>query len=83
MTENIKKFVSENYPATAFYAVVKFDSEYNDETYNNRVKCLMVYDKNKDELLPKKACTEAIHDLLGEISVNETSEEKEEMVVIL
>lgn len=83
MTDEIKTFVKAHYPATAFYAVVKFDSEYNDETYDNRVQCLAVYDTNKEEVLPLKACTDKIMELLSGISCGDSMEEREDLVVIL
>ena len=83
MTEEIKQFVKNNYPSTAFYAVVRFNSEYNDETYDNRVESLAVYDQNKEEILPKKACTEKIAALLRDIPCSNTEEEREDLVVII
>ncbi len=84
MTEEIKAFVKKHYPDTAFYAVVRFDSEYNDSTYDNSVSCLMVFDVSKEELLPKKACTSEIMELLkGFESGGETCEPKEDLTIIL
>ncbi len=83
MIEEIKKFVRANYPESAFYVVVKFNSEYNDNTYDNSVVSLAVYDTGKEELLPLKACTDKITELLSGIHSSETSEPREEMVVIL
>jgi hypothetical protein len=83
MIEEIKAFVKANYPPTAFYAIVRFNSEYNDETYNNRPQSLMVFDNKKEEILPKKACTQKIIDLLSEIPSDSTYEEREDLTIIL
>jgi len=83
MTKEIKQFVKENYPDSAFYAIVRFNSEYNDCTYDNSVQSLMVFDRNKEELLPKKACTEKIMEILSNVECSETNEEKDDLAIIL
>lgn len=83
MTEEIRAFVKQYYPASAFYAVVRFNSEYNDETYNNHPQSLMVFDNQKEEILPKKACTQKILELLAEIPSNETNDSVDDLTVII
>lgn len=83
MIDEIKAFVKEHYPSTAFYAIVRFNSEYNDCTYDNHPQSLMVFDNKKEEILPKKACTQKIADLLSEIPCDETNEEREDLTVII
>jgi len=50
-----RDFVKKYYPASASYALVNIDSEYNDNTYDNSISYVAVFDENGDEILPLKA----------------------------
>jgi hypothetical protein len=49
-----RDFVRTYYPHNAALAEVMVDSEYNDNTYDNQIQMLVVYDENGDELVPNK-----------------------------
>lgn len=59
-TSNLKKydpfisFAKQYYPANAHSMLIVYRSEYNDETYNNSLKYIVVYDENGNELPPIK-----------------------------
>lgn len=50
-----RDFVKKYYPVSAVLAEVIVDSEYNDNTYDNQVQMVVVYDGNGDELVPNKS----------------------------
>ena len=47
-------FARKYYPANATSMVLVVDSEYNDSTYDNTLKYVIVYDKDGNELPPLK-----------------------------
>lgn len=47
-------FVSRYYPSNATTLVLVINSEYNDHTYDNDLKYVLVYDKDGNELPPLK-----------------------------
>lgn len=49
-----RDFVRTYYPHNAALAEVMVDSEYNDNTYDNQIQMLVVYDETGDELVPNK-----------------------------
>lgn len=50
---DIAAFVKDHYPQTAVLAQVHIDSEYNDNTYDNRIGYIEVRDRDGVELFPK------------------------------
>ena len=53
--KNTIDFIKKHYPSTAQSIRFVINSEYNDNTYDNTLKYIVVYNKNGDELLPNKA----------------------------
>jgi hypothetical protein len=49
-----REFVKRYYPANADLIEVIVHSEYNDNTYDNGVQMVVVYDSNGDEITPNK-----------------------------
>lgn len=84
------KFARKYYPSEATSMVLAINSEYNDNTYNNSLAYVVVYDKNGNELVPlketAKECRQNWYDLPipGVIdSYNETGEKMDDVVISL
>lgn len=60
-TSNNKKYspfieyAQKYYPNNAYVVLVKYRSEYNDNTYDNSIKYIVVYDTNGEEVTPIKS----------------------------
>jgi hypothetical protein len=67
------KFVKQYYPTSASIIEVVVDSEYNDESYDNTLKYVVVYDKNGDELVPLKESREKCREALSNIYLDESN----------
>ena len=52
--KNYLDYFKTYYPPSAFSALVSYHSEYNDNTYDNTVAYVAIYDEKGDELLPIK-----------------------------
>lgn len=50
-----RNFAKTYYPSSAALVEVIVDSEYNDNTYDNEIQMVVVYDGNGDELVPNKS----------------------------
>lgn len=48
-------FAKKYYPPEATIMVMVVNSEYNDNTYNNEISYILVYDKDRNELTPIKS----------------------------
>lgn len=55
LDKQIIAHVQKYYPAGTCSAVLTINSEYNDEGYNCSAGCLVVYDRDGEEMLPTKA----------------------------
>jgi hypothetical protein len=53
-TEVYRRFAKSYYPNTAHTMLLAINSEYNDNTYDNSVKYVVVYDKEGNEIPPNK-----------------------------
>ena len=49
---SLKDFVAKHYPEGAFRVEIEPHSEYNDQTYDNYLQYIAVYDKDGNELHP-------------------------------
>lgn len=76
-----RQFVKKYYPESAYLVTMQFDSQYNDEGYDNRVNYLLVEDNEGNELLPNKATARECRDNWDNLAHKSTSEEPLEDIV--
>lgn len=81
-----KDFVRKYYPKTVVSFEILVQSEYNDSTYDNRLRYIIAYDKNGNEVPPNKATAkearQKIEDLYLGDSYNETNEALTDITVV-
>ena len=66
-------FAKKYYPSNATTMVLALDSEYNDNTYENTIKYVVVYDVDGNELPPLKATAKQCRDGWIELNIPGTS----------
>jgi hypothetical protein len=69
-----RDFAKRYYPSNATTLVLALDSEYNDNTYNNTIKYVVVYDVDGNELPPLKATAKQCRDGWSKLDIPGTSE---------
>jgi hypothetical protein len=68
-----RDFAKKYYPSNATTMVLALDSEYNDNTYENTIKYVVVYDVDGNELPPLKATAKQCRDGWSELYIPGTS----------
>jgi hypothetical protein len=68
-----RDFAKRYYPSNATTMVLALDSEYNDNTYENNIKYVVVYDVDGNELPPLKATAKQCRDGWIELNIPGTS----------
>jgi hypothetical protein len=77
--DHVKKY----YPNTANRALLLLDSEYDDEYYNNKVKTILVFDKEGNELVPTKGKSLEARNIPYIGDLEQTNQYLEDIVVYL
>jgi hypothetical protein len=55
---DIRAWVNQYYPESAYSVLIMFNSEYDDCWYETSLKCILVFDKDGNELVPNKGMSE-------------------------
>ena len=83
-------FARQYYPGTATSMVMVMNSEYNDQSYENSLQYILVYDKNGDELLPYKDLAKNCRSAWMDLPIpgvdkynNESNEQLDDIVIPL
>lgn len=78
--KSYREFVKTYYPPSAELIEVVVDSEYNDNTYVNNVRMVVVFDKHGDEIVPNKKTAKECRSNMTSIGVGNRSYDTPEPV---